>query len=86
MQQVAIHRIESNLFFIVAWEDDSFKWDGRSFRRLGYSYESAKSFALAEEVVAACKGYGFTIEALFTGLPRKEEGKVWDKLQALLEA
>jgi hypothetical protein len=82
--KVAIHRVERKLFVIVKWEDDLFKWDGYSFQELGY--ESAKSFDSEKEVVAACKDCGFTVEALLTGLPKKKEDEVWDKVQALLEA
>lgn len=84
--KVAIHRIERERFVIVKWEDASFKWDGHSFRDFGYSYESAKSFGSEKEVVAVCKDYGFTVETLLTGLPRKKENKIWDEVQALLEA
>ena len=83
--KVAIH-VSDGRFFIVKWEDDSFKWDGYSFRELGYSYESAKSFGSEREVVAACKHYGFTVEALLSGFPKEKEGNIWDEIQVLLEA
>lgn len=83
--KVAIHAV-GKLFFIVSWEDDSLKWDGHSFQKLGYSYESAKSFGSVKEVAAACKDCDFTVESLLTGLPRKKEDKVWDKMQALFAA
>ncbi len=81
--QVAIHHVSRGMFFIVKWEDDSFKWDGYSFQNFGYDF--AKCFGSEKEVVAACKDLGFTVESLLTGLPKKKEDEVWDNVQALLE-
>lgn len=91
-QKIALHVVKEK-FFIVDYNNDSFKWGGSSFLNVGYGYgggcwsfSSAKPFFSAEEVAEACQRHNFKVEALVTCLSQEEEAKVWDQIQNLVQA